>query len=34
MGGNEECLLIDIEDNIKSFDNENAFSHFNDYWKV
>lgn len=34
MGGNEECLLIDIEDNIRSFDNENAFSHFNDYWKV
>lgn len=34
MGGNEECLLIDIDDNLKSFDNETAFSHFNDYWKV
>lgn len=32
MGGNEECLLIDIEDNLKSFDNETAFSYFNDYW--
>ena len=34
MGGNEECLLIDIDDNLQSFDNETAFSHFNDYWKV
>ena len=34
MGGNEECLLIDIDDNLKAFDNETAFSHFNGYWKV
>ena len=34
MGGNETCLLIDIEDNIKSFNNERAFSHFDDYWKA
>lgn len=34
MGGNENCLLIDIEDNIKSFNNEKAFSHFDDYWKA
>ncbi|SEF45088.1 DEAD/DEAH box helicase [Lachnospira multipara] len=34
MGGNEECLLIDVEDNLKAFDNETAFSHFNDYWRV
>ena len=34
MGGNESCLLVDIEDNISVFDNENAFSHFDDYWKV
>jgi len=34
MGGNENCLLVDIEDNISTFDNENAFSHFDDYWKA
>lgn len=34
MGGNEECLLIDIDDNLQAFDNETAFSHFNDYWRV
>lgn len=34
MGGNEECLLIDVDDNLQSFDNETAFSHFNDYWRV
>lgn len=34
MGGNEECLLIDIDDNLSAFDNELAFVHFNDYWRV
>lgn len=34
MGGNEECMLIDIEDNLQAFDNETAFSHFNDYWRI
>lgn len=34
MGGNEECLLIDIDDNLQAFDNESAFSHFNDYWRI
>lgn len=34
MGGNEECLLIDVDDNLKAFDNETAFSYFNDYWRV
>lgn len=34
MGGNEECLLIDVDDNLRVFNNENAFSHFNDYWRV
>lgn len=34
MGGNEECMLIDVEDNLQAFDNETAFSHFNDYWRV
>lgn len=34
MGGNEECDLIDIADNLQAFDNETAFSHFNDYWRI
>ena len=34
MGGNEECLLVDIDDNLQSFDNETAFNHFNNYWRV
>ena len=34
MGGNEECTLIDIDDNLQIFNNETAFSHFNDYWRV
>lgn len=34
MGGNEECTLIDIDDNLQAFDNETAFLHFNDYWRV
>lgn len=34
MGGNESCLLIDVDDNLQAFDNETAFSHFNDYWRI
>lgn len=34
MGGNEECLLIDVDDNLQVFNNESAFTHFNDYWRV
>lgn len=34
MGGNEECDLVDIDDNLQAFDNETAFSHFNDYWRI
>lgn len=34
MGGNEECLLIDVDDNLNVFNNESAFSHFNDYWRI
>ena len=34
MGGNENCLLVDVDDNLKAFDNETAFSHFNDYWRI
>lgn len=33
MGGNKECLLIDVKDNIESFDSDEAFSHFDAYWK-
>ena len=34
MGGNEECILLDIDDNLQVFNNETAFSYFNDYWRV
>ena len=34
MGGNKECILVDIADNLEVFDNETAFTHFNDYWGV
>ena len=34
MGGNEECLLIDVDDKLNAFDNETAFNHFNDYWRI
>ena len=34
MGGNENCKLIDVDDNLQAFDNQTAFSHFNDYWRV
>ncbi len=33
MGGNEECLLIDIEDNLDRYCDESlAFKYFNNYW--
>lgn len=32
MGGNKECLLIDIKDNLGRFDADMAFSHFDTYW--
>ncbi len=32
MGGNKECLLIDVKDNIEAFDSKEAFQHFDDYW--
>ena len=32
MGGNEECLLIDVKDNLLSFDENRAFNHFGNYW--
>lgn len=34
MGGNTECLLIDIEDNLNRFTTESsAFNSFDEYWK-
>ena len=34
MGGNSECKLIDLKDNIEQFDNEcKAFMHFENYWR-
>lgn len=32
MGGNEDCLLIDVKDNLMSFDEHKAFNHFSNYW--
>jgi superfamily II DNA or RNA helicase len=33
MGGNEECILIDIEDNLDNYPNEAfAFKYFGNYW--
>ena len=34
MGGNEECLLIDIKDNLKQYNEHMAFSHFSSYWNL
>lgn len=34
MGGKEKCLLIDVKDNLKQFNENMAFSHFNDYWTI
>lgn len=33
MGGNEECLLVDIKDNLRQYNEHMAFSHFDNYWK-
>lgn len=32
MGGNESCLLVDVKDNLKQYNENMAFSHFNNYW--
>lgn len=32
MGGNAECLLVDIKDNLGRYDAEMAFGHFDTYW--
>lgn len=34
MGGNDECLLIDVVDNLSKFTDENfAFNYFSVYWR-
>jgi superfamily II DNA or RNA helicase len=32
MGGNEECLLVDVQDNLQKYDEHLAYKHFNNYW--
>lgn len=32
MGGNETCLLVDVKDNLKQYNENMAFSHFDSYW--
>lgn len=34
MGGNRECLLIDVKDNLSQYNENMAFSHFDNYWNV
>lgn len=34
MGGNDECLLIDVKDNLIKFNEEMAFTHFENYWEA
>lgn len=33
MGGAETCLLIDVKENLEIYDENEAFSHFNSYWR-
>lgn len=33
MGGGESCLLIDVIDNLVAFDENEAFTHFDSYWR-
>ena len=32
MGGTEECLLIDLKDNLENYNQEETFDYFNNYW--
>lgn len=34
MGGKATCLLIDVKDNLKQYDENMAFSHFDSYWNL
>lgn len=33
MGGNSECLLIDVKENLDAYNENDAFKHFDDYWR-
>jgi len=34
MGGTEDCILVDLEDNLKGYPSEHqAFNYFNDHWR-
>ena len=33
MGGNSECLLIDVKENLEAYNVNDAFKHFDDYWR-
>lgn len=33
MGGAETCLLIDVKENLEVYNENEAFSHFNKYWR-
>jgi DNA repair protein RadD len=33
-GGTEECLVIDLEDNIQRFEGQMAYERFEEYWQV
>ena len=32
MGGNTECLLVDIEDNLSKYNESMAYNYFSNYW--
>ena len=34
MGGKPTCLLVDVKDNLKQYNENMAFSHFNNYWNL
>lgn len=34
MGGKDTCLLVDIKDNLRQYNENMAFSHFNHYWEA
>lgn len=33
MGGNAECLLIDVKENLESYNENDSFKHFDEYWR-
>lgn len=33
-GGSEECLIVNVEDNVENFDEQLAFRHFEHLWKT